>query len=103
MLTDLAAHYGFTVHLDSGVPESLQSISDLRNKKIYVPQRDAMRTRAATDRGASNPRPFRSRTTARPSTSATFLEQYRVEANYFARAVLLPEQAVVPFLEKAKS
>ena len=101
MLTDLAAHYGFTVHLDSGVPESLQSISDLRNKKIYVPQRDAMRTRAA--------RTVVLRTLGHFALDhgeavdfGTFLRN-RVEANYFARAVLLPEQAVVPFLEKAKA
>jgi predicted transcriptional regulator/DNA-binding XRE family transcriptional regulator len=101
MLTDLAAHFGFTVHLDSGVPESLQSISDLRNRRIFVPQRDTMRTRAA--------RTVVLRTLGHfalghgEATDFGMFLRNRVEANYFARAVLLPEQAAVPFLQKAKA
>ena len=101
MMTELASHFGFTVHFDSGVPDSLQSVSDLRNGRIYVPQRDTMRTRAARTvvfrtlghfaLGHREPEDFR-----------TFLRN-RVEANYFARAVLIPEQAAVQILSRAKA
>lgn len=99
LLTNLAAHVGFTVHLDAGVPGSLQSVTDLRNRRIYVPQRDSMRTREA--------RIVVLRTLghfvlghAEPGDYAEFLRQ-RVAANYFARAVLVPESAAVPLLQHA--
>lgn len=100
MLTALAAHFGFTVHADAGVPASLQSVTDLRNRTIYVPQRDAMRTREV--------RIVMLRTLGHfvlghrePVDYADFLRQ-RVAANYFARAVLVPESAAVPVLQAAK-
>lgn len=101
MLTDLAAHFGFTVHLDSGVPEALQAISDLRNRRIYIPQRDTMRTRAARTVVLRTLGHF-ALGHVEANDFSTFLRN-RVEANYFARAVLLPEQAAVPFLRKAKA
>lgn len=101
MMTDLAAHFGFTVHFDAGVPDSLQSVSDLRNRRIYVPQRDTLRTRAA--------RTVVLRTLGHfalgheeASDFSTFLRN-RVEANYFARAVLIPETAAVPLILQAKA
>ena len=101
MLTDLAAHFGFTVHLDSGVPETLQSVSDLRNRRIYVPQRDTMRTRAARTVVLRTLGHF-ALGHGEATDFATFLRN-RVEANYFARAVLVPERAAVLFLQRAKA
>ena len=101
MLTDLAAHYGFTVHLDAGVPDGVQSVSDLDNRRIYIPQRDMLRTRAARTVVLRTLGHF-ALGHGEPGDFATFLRS-RVEANYFARAVLLPEQAVVPLLERAKA
>ena len=90
-LTALAAHFGFTVHADAGVPSSLQSVTDLANRAIYIPQRDSMRTREA--------RIVILRTLGHfvlghqePGDYREFLHQ-RVAANYFARAVLVPESA----------
>ncbi len=100
-LTELAAHFGFTIHLDAGVPESLQSVSDLRNRRIYVPQRDTMRTRAARTVVLRTLGHF-ALGHSEASDFATFLRN-RVEANYFARAVLIPEAAAVAALERAKA
>ncbi len=100
MLTALAGHFGFTVQADAGLPSSLQSVTDLANRVIYTPQRDAMRTREA--------RIVMLRTLGHfvlghgePADYAEFLRQ-RVAANYFARAVLVPESAAVPALGTAK-
>ncbi len=100
-LRDLAAGYGFTVHRSQGVPGSVRSVTDLRNNRIYIPQRDelsATRARSVVVQtlghfalGHEDPEDF-----------ADFLRQ-RVEANYFAGAVLMPEVAAVPFLRDAKS
>ena len=43
----LAAHMGFSVVRAQDVPSSARSVTDLRNRRIYVPQRDALSTRAA--------------------------------------------------------
>jgi predicted transcriptional regulator/DNA-binding XRE family transcriptional regulator len=98
---ELAAHFGFTVHRSQDIPTTVRSVTDLRNHRVYVPQRDAMSTRGARSvvmqtlghfaLGHSDPVDF-----------ADFLRQ-RVEANYFAGAVLIPEVAAVPFLEEARS
>ena len=101
LLTDLAAHLGFTIHLDSGVPESLQSVSDLRNRRIYIPQRDMMRTRAARTVVLRTLGHF-ALGHSEASDFATFLRN-RVEANYFARAVLIPEASAVAALERARA
>ena len=101
LLTDLADHFGFTVSRVQDVPHSARSITDMRNRRIYIPQRDALRTRAARSvilqtlghfaLGHEDPNDF-----------SDFLHQ-RVEANYFAGAILVPERAAVPFLEVAKA
>jgi predicted transcriptional regulator/transcriptional regulator with XRE-family HTH domain len=101
LIADLAGHFGFTVHPVQDLPSSARSITDLRHRRIYIPQRDELRTRAARSvilqtlghfpLEHSDPRDF-----------GDFLRQ-RVEANYFAGAVLVPERAAVPFLEEAKA
>ncbi len=99
LLTALAKHFGFTVHQDGDIPEALQSVTDLARRRIYVPQRDALRTREA--------RTVILRTLghfvlghADPASYEEFLRQ-RVHANYFARAVLVPETAAVAMLTEA--
>ncbi len=99
-LLDIAAHFGFTIDYVQDLPWSVRSVSDLRHGRVYLPQRDAL---DATDArtvvlqtlghfalGHSDPKDF-----------ADFLRQ-RVEANYFAGAVLVPERLALPFLEQAK-
>jgi predicted transcriptional regulator/DNA-binding XRE family transcriptional regulator len=99
MIDDLARHFGFEVHSVADLPSSTRSITDLQNHRIYIPQRDRVDARLAYTvvvqtighfvLGHDDPRSF-----------AEFLRQ-RVEANYFAGAVLIPESAAVDYLDAA--
>lgn len=98
-LMDLVAHFGFEVRRTQDIPASTRSVTDTRHNRIYIPQRNALPTRAARTvilqtlghfvLGHDEPAGF-----------GDFLRQ-RVETNYFAGAVLAPEGAVVPFLNDA--
>ncbi len=99
-LTALAAHFGFTVHQVPDLPGTARSVTDTRHGRIYLPQRDEAPSREvrsvllqtlghfALDH--EDPRDF-----------GDFLRQ-RVEANYFAGAVLAPLEPATAFLEDAK-
>ena len=99
-LNEIASHFNFSIHPTRDIPSTVRSLTDLRNRRIYIPQRDQLRTRAARSvvlqtlghfaLGHTEPRSF-----------GDFLRQ-RVETNYFAGAILLPESAAVPFMQKAK-
>jgi predicted transcriptional regulator/DNA-binding XRE family transcriptional regulator len=97
----LAAHFGFTVHRSQDIPTTVRSVTDLRNRRIYVPQRDAMSTRGARSVVMQTLGHF-ALDHADPVDFGDFLRQ-RVEANYFSGAVLIPEVAAVPFLTEAMS
>ncbi len=98
---DLASHFGYTVHTVSEFPASARAIADRKNGRLYIPQRNELRTRAARSvilqtlghvaLGHDEPNDF-----------VDFLRQ-RLEANYFAGAVLVPEGAAVTFLKEAKA
>lgn len=98
LISDIAAKLGFTPHYVSNLPHSTRSVIDRRNKRVYLstllPSRDArapiMRALASVVFDHAEPRSYRD-----------FLRQ-RVEANYLAGAVLLPEQAALSHLEQAK-
>lgn len=100
-LLDLAAHFGFTVHPADDVPHAVRSITDLRNNRIFIPQRNALRTRAARSVVLQTLGHFVLGHTD-PSGFGDFLRQ-RMEANYFAGAVLVPESAAAPFLSSQSS
>lgn len=98
-LLSLVTHFGFTLRYVQNLPRSVRSITDLRNHRIYLereqlgmhtPRTILLQTLGHIALGHAVPRDF-----------ADFLRQ-RVEANYFAAAALLPEQAVVPYLRDAK-
>ncbi len=99
-LLAIAAHLGFSVVRSQDVPHATRSVTDLKNRRIYLPQRNSMSNDNARSvlmqtlghfaLGHSDPTDF-----------GGFLRQ-RVEANYFAGAVLVPERAAVPFLEMHK-
>jgi XRE family transcriptional regulator, fatty acid utilization regulator len=98
MISDLAAHFGFTLHNVTDLPESTRSVTDLEHGRIYLPQAPAghdpryviLQTLGHFALGHTDPVDF-----------ADFLRQ-RVEANYFAAATLIPEATAVPFLTQAK-
>ncbi|HEX6472388.1 MAG TPA: helix-turn-helix domain-containing protein [Streptosporangiaceae bacterium] len=98
-LTSLVSHFGFTLRYVQDLPRSVRSVTDQRNHRIYLereqlgmhtPRTIVLQTLGHFALGHDVPRDF-----------ADFLRQ-RVEANYFAAAMLLPEQAVVPYLCEAK-
>ena len=97
---DIAAHLGFALHYVPDLPHSTRSVTDLANGRIYLPQgnpgtSDArsplLQALASHVLGHAEPRDY-----------GDFLRQ-RVEANYFAAALMLPEDGAVPFLQAAKN
>jgi transcriptional regulator with XRE-family HTH domain/predicted transcriptional regulator len=100
-LTEVAAHFGFTVSRVQGLPPSTRSITDMANRTVYVPQRNATGgTRSSRSVIAQTLGHF-----ALGHGEPTDFEHYvrqRVEANYFAGALLAPERPVVQLLTEAK-
>ncbi len=93
----MARHIGFDIELVPDVPASTRSVTDLAHRRIYLPAHGRHDPRAAALQalghvvlGHEPPRDY-----------AEFLAQ-RVEINYFAAAVLVPEVSAVPFLQRAK-
>jgi transcriptional regulator with XRE-family HTH domain/predicted transcriptional regulator len=99
MLLSVVAHHGFSVRFVADLPRSVRSLTDLRTSRIYVKQEPV---------GDHSPRAVILQALGHfllghdtPRDFADFLRQ-RVEANYFAAAMLMPETAAVPFLRAAK-
>ncbi|HWG63402.1 MAG TPA: helix-turn-helix domain-containing protein [Streptosporangiaceae bacterium] len=98
-LLAIVRHHGFAVKYTHDLPLSVRSVTDLRHHRIYLKQEVL---------GAHSPRTVLLQTLghfvlghATPRDFAEFLRQ-RVEANYFAAAVLMPERPAVRFLREAK-
>jgi len=100
-IQNLAAHFGFGLVRAQDVPPAVRSVTDLRHRRIYVPQRDLLSTRGARSVVLQTLGRF-ALGHADPATFGEFLRQ-QVEANYFAGAVLVPEQAAVAYLTHAKT
>jgi XRE family transcriptional regulator, fatty acid utilization regulator len=99
MLLSVVSHHGFAVRYVQDLPRSARSVTDLRNRRIYLKQEPL---------GMHTPRAVLLQTLGHfvlghsaPGDFAEFLRQ-RIEANYFAAAVLVPEQAAAKFLREAK-
>lgn len=101
LLGGIAAHFGFTVHPVADLPGAVRSMTDLRHRRIYIPQRDELDSRAARTVVLQTLGHF-ALDHAHPADFAQFLRQ-RVEANYFAGAVLVPERAAAGMLREAKA
>jgi len=98
MLLSVVSHHGFTVRYVRDLPRSARSVTDLRERRIYLKQESI---------GMHTPRTILLQTLGHfvlghsaPEDFADFLRQ-RVEANYFAAAVLVPEQQATAFLREA--
>jgi XRE family transcriptional regulator, fatty acid utilization regulator len=98
MLLSVVSHHGFTVRYVRDLPRSARSVTDLQNRRIYLKQESI---------GMHTPRTILLQTLGHfvlghsaPGDFADFLRQ-RVEANYFAAAVLVPEQQATVFLREA--
>ncbi len=99
MLMSVVSHHGFSVRYVHDLPRSARSVTDLRNRRIYMRQEPL---------GMHTPRAVLLQTLGHfvlghsaPADFGDFLRQ-RIEANYFAAAVLVPEQAAAAFLRSAK-
>jgi transcriptional regulator with XRE-family HTH domain len=99
MLLTVVARHGFAVRFASDLPRSVRSLTDLNAGRIYLKQEPV---------GGHSPRAVILQSLGHfllghgtPKDFADFLRQ-RVEANYFAAAMLIPERTAVPFLRAAK-
>lgn len=99
MLRGILARHGFRLHFAEDLPWSVRAIADLRHRRIYVRRQSMGMHTAATIVLQTLGHVIRDH--APPESYFDFLRQ-RVEANYFAAAVLVPERAAVPFLQAAK-
>jgi XRE family transcriptional regulator, fatty acid utilization regulator len=96
----IVMRHGFSVRYAQDLPRSVRSVTDLRHHRIYLKQESM---------GIHSPRTILLQTLGHfvlghdtPKDFADFLRQ-RVEANYFAAAVLVPERSAARFLLDAKS
>ncbi|MDH3706610.1 MAG: helix-turn-helix domain-containing protein [Acidimicrobiia bacterium] len=101
LLTDLAAHYGFTVDRVKGMPRTARSVTDTDRRVIYIPQREDLKVRAARSVVLQTLGHF-----ALDHTGATDFGDYlreRIESNYFAAAILAPEEPALELLAVEKA
>ena len=98
-LNAIAQQLGFSVHTVADLPSSTRSVTDLAGRRVFVPASSdgtAQRTLALAALGHVV---LEHQT---PADYAEFLAQ-RVEVNYFAAAVLVPQRSAVRFLQEAKA
>jgi predicted transcriptional regulator/transcriptional regulator with XRE-family HTH domain len=96
--SDLASHLGFSLHYSKDLPASTRSVTDSRNGRIYLkmpsggdPRTAFLQALAGHVLGVTEPKDY-----------AEFLRQ-RVETNYLAAALMVPEKGAVEFLAHAKN
>lgn len=97
--SDLASHLGFSLHYAADLPTSTRSVTDLANGRIYLPLAQA----AGGDPRSTLLQALASHVlqVGEPKDYADFLRQ-RVETNYLAAALMVPEHTAVEFLGEAK-
>ncbi|WP_185740436.1 helix-turn-helix transcriptional regulator [Homoserinimonas aerilata] len=95
--SDLASHLGFSLHYTKDLPASTRSVTDLENGRIYLrlnaggdPRTALLQALAGHVLGVAEPKDY-----------GEFLRQ-RVETNYLAAALMVPQQGAVEFLTQAK-
>jgi hypothetical protein len=96
----VANFFGFSIARVQDLPPSTRSITDIRHRTISVPQRNNASNRTARSVIAQTLGHF-ALSHHDPTGFGDYVRQ-RVEANYFAGALLAPEAAVVGVLGAAK-
>lgn len=99
-LIDLTASTGFELSPIDDMPSFARSIIDTKNRRIYIAQRNELRTRQARKAVLQTLAGFILDHERDPDLD-TFLRQ-RMETAYFAAAVLAPEDSVAARLHVAK-
>src|SRR5664279_1070573 len=96
----LVAHLGFRLVHTKDLPESTRTVTDLAHRIVYLPQPDA---------GQHDSRSLALQAIGHvvlghsvPQDYSEFLEQ-RVEINYFAASLLIPEKGALALLRRAKA
>lgn len=100
-MIELAKHFGFSLHTVQDFPPTARAIADKKNGRLFIPQRDELRTRQARYVIAQTLGHI-ALGHSRPTDYLDFFRQ-RIQANYFASAVLIPNQPGAEFLADAKS
>lgn len=99
-IADMADRHGFSLHYVNDLPHFTRSVVDKRNGRIYLG------TQAMAGRDARTPilQAIGSIICGHrePQSHAEFLEQ-RIQVNYLAGAILLPENEAVRLLREAKT
>jgi predicted transcriptional regulator/plasmid maintenance system antidote protein VapI len=97
--SDLATHLGFTLHYVADLPSSTRSVTDLENGRIYLPVTEV----GGTDQRSTLLQALSTQVLkmSEPIDYEDFLRQ-RVETNYLAGALMVPEASAVEFLRAAK-
>lgn len=99
-LIDLTSHAGFEIHPIEDMPSFARSVIDLENHRMYIAQRNELRTRQARKAVLQTVAGFLLDHELEPDLD-TFLMQ-RMETAYLASAVLAPEDWVVARIAAAK-
>jgi transcriptional regulator with XRE-family HTH domain len=96
----LAGHLGFRLRHSGDLPQSTRTVTDLAHRIIYLPQPDA---------GQHDSRSLALNALGHvvlghevPQDYSEFLRQ-RVEINYFAASLLIPERGALTLLRRAKA
>lgn len=97
----IVEHLGFTLHHAPDLPTSTRSVTDLENKRIYLPPQSipgghglrSLALQAIAHRVLGH---------TRPRSYEDFLRQ-RTEITYFAASCLMPLTPALAFLQEAKS
>lgn len=99
-LLDITEAFGYRIKPVDDIPGSLRSVVDHRNRRIYVAQRNELRTRQARKAVLQTIGAIALGHT--PPASVSDLLRQRLESAYFAAAVLVPEEVAVASLEQAR-
>lgn len=98
-IIDLAAHFGFKIERARGMPSSARSVTDQKNRIIYIPLREEVDLRSARSVVLQTLGHYALDHSA-TRDFGDYLRQ-RVESNYFAAAALIPEDPAVDLLRRS--
>ena len=100
VLTELVSGYGFRIERVAGLPLTARSITDTRDRVIYIGDQDDLKVRQARSVVLQTLGHF----ALEHSDTADFGDylRQRIESNYFSAAVLAPEAQAAELLSEAK-
>ena len=100
VLTELVSSHGFRIERVAGLPPTARSITDTRDRVIYIGDQDHLKVRQARSVVLQTLGHF-ALEHSDTSDFGDYLRQ-RIESNYFSAAVLAPEEPAVELLREAK-